>query len=69
MKLVPNAVKYAYPDGPGVIRVSAHEIGGQLHVEVSDQGIGLPEGFDIDEPRSLGFKLILGLLVAPTTEN
>jgi hypothetical protein len=29
----------------------------------SDQGIGLPEGFDIDQPRnSLGFKVITGLV-------
>ena len=58
-ELVTNAVKHAYPNGPGEIHVSAHEVGGRLHVEVSDQGIGLPEGFNIDLPRaSLGFKVI-----------
>lgn len=62
-ELVTNAVKYAYPDGKGDIAVTAHEINGHLHVEVSDQGIGLPSGFDIDEPRkSLGFKVITGLV-------
>lgn len=62
-EFVTNAVKYAYPDGTGVIRVSAHEAGGRLHVEISDQGVGLPEGFDINQPRtSLGFKVIIGLL-------
>jgi two-component sensor histidine kinase len=61
-ELVTNAVKYAYPGGHGAIEVSAHEIDGQLHVEVSDQGIGLPDGFEIDQPRaSLGFKVIAGL--------
>ena len=31
--------------------------------EVSDQGIGLPKDFDIDQPRaSLGFKVIKSLL-------
>jgi two-component sensor histidine kinase len=46
-----------------VIKVSAHEIDGHLHVEVSDQGIGLPQDFDIDQPRSsLGFKVITGLV-------
>ncbi|MEO6569713.1 MAG: histidine kinase dimerization/phosphoacceptor domain -containing protein [Opitutaceae bacterium] len=61
-ELVTNAGKYAYPGGHGAIEVSAHEIDGQLHVEVSDQGIGLPDGFDIDQPRSsLGFKVIAGL--------
>jgi hypothetical protein len=37
--------------------------GGDLHVVVSDQGIGLPKDFDIDQPRtSLGFKVIKSLL-------
>ena len=62
-ELVTNAVKYAYPDRADAIQVSAREIGGRLQVEVSDQGIGLPEGFDIDQPsKSLGLRLINGLL-------
>jgi two-component system, sensor histidine kinase PdtaS len=62
-ELVTNAVKYAYPEGGGVIEVNAREVGGHLHVEVSDQGIGLPDGFDIDQPQvSLGFKVIAGMV-------
>jgi two-component system, sensor histidine kinase PdtaS len=62
-EFVTNAVKYAYPGSHGVIKVSAHEIDGHLQIEVSDQGIGLPEDFDIDRPRtSLGFKVITGLV-------
>jgi two-component sensor histidine kinase len=34
-----------------------------LHVEVADQGIGLPKDFDLDQPRaSLGFKVIKSLV-------
>lgn len=62
-ELVTNAVKYAYPEGGGVIEVNAREIAGHLHVEVSDQGIGLPDGFDIDQQQaSLGFKVIAGMV-------
>ncbi|MEO8320338.1 MAG: histidine kinase dimerization/phosphoacceptor domain -containing protein [Bradyrhizobium sp.] len=62
-ELVTNAVKYAYPQSHGVIAVAAREIDGKLHVEVSDQGIGLPENFDIDQSRtSLGFKVVTGLV-------
>ena len=62
-ELVTNAVKYAYPEGGGVIEVSAREIDEHLHVEVSDQGVGLPHGFDIDQPQtSLGFKVIVGMV-------
>jgi two-component sensor histidine kinase len=62
-ELVTNAVKYAYPEGSGDIEVSAREMNGHLHVEVSDHGAGLPEGFDIDQPRaSLGFKVVAGMV-------
>lgn len=61
-ELLTNAVKYAYPGGTGKIEINAREVDGHLQVEVSDQGIGLPDGFDIDQPRnSLGFKVITGL--------
>jgi two-component sensor histidine kinase len=62
-ELVTNAAKHAYPGGSGEIHVSGEQRGEDLHVEVSDQGIGLPKDFDIDQPRaSLGFKVIKSLL-------
>lgn len=62
-ELVTNAAKHAYPDGSGQIHVSGEQRGGDLHVEVADQGIGLPKDFDIDQPRaSLGFKVIKSLV-------
>jgi len=62
-ELVTNAMKYAYPGVGGGIEVSAREAEGHLHVEVSDHGIGLPTGFDIDQPRtSMGFKVISSLV-------
>jgi len=62
-ELVTNAVKYAYPEGSGDIEISAREMHGHLRVEVSDQGTGLPEGFDIDQPRAtLGFKVVTGMV-------
>lgn len=62
-ELVTNSAKHAYPDGSGEIQVSGEQRGADLHVEVSDRGIGLPKDFDIDQPRaSLGFKVIKSLL-------
>src|SRR3984893_17925328 len=62
-ELVTNAAKHAYPDGSGEIHDTGEQRDGALHVEVSDQGIGLPKDFDIDQPRaSLGFKVIKSLL-------
>jgi two-component system, sensor histidine kinase PdtaS len=61
-ELVTNAIKYAYPAGAGEIKVSAREIAGHLQVEVSDEGIGLPDGFDFDRPSaSLGCKIVAGM--------
>jgi two-component sensor histidine kinase len=62
-EIVTNAAKHAYPQGSGEIRVSGEQRGAELHVEVSDRGIGLPLDFAIDQPRaSLGFKVIKSLL-------
>jgi two-component sensor histidine kinase/putative methionine-R-sulfoxide reductase with GAF domain len=62
-ELVTNAAKHAYPVGSGEIRVSGEHRGQDLHVEVSDQGVGLPKDFDLDQPRvSLGFKVIKSLV-------
>lgn len=67
-ELVTNAFKYAYPDGApvdgGEISVavaSARENG--IRIEVSDQGVGLPEDFNPADRRgnSLGMRLIHGL--------
>ena len=49
--IVTNSAKHAYPDGSGEILVSGERRGSDLHVEVSDRGIGLPKDFDIDQPR------------------
>ncbi|WP_018045827.1 histidine kinase dimerization/phosphoacceptor domain -containing protein [Methylobacterium sp. 88A] len=63
-ELVTNAIKYAYPDGEGEIRVTArpHEEGG-LVIGVADDGAGLPDGFDPTQARStsLGMRIINNL--------
>ncbi len=62
-ELVTNSVKYAHPAGVGgVIRLACHlELDGALTVEVSDDGVGLPEGFDPMTARSLGMRLVHSL--------
>jgi hypothetical protein len=47
---------------PKACREPEHR-GQDLHVAVSDQGIGLPKDFDLDQRRaSLGFKVIKSLV-------
>jgi len=57
-EMVTNSIKYAYPDGPGTIAVSAHKRDRLLVVQVSDEGVGLPPGFDVSHMRrSLGVQI------------
>jgi two-component sensor histidine kinase len=50
-ELVMNAVKYAYPDGPGPIHVDLSALGDELELSISDDGVGLNGRSD---PRSTG---------------
>ena len=50
-ELILNAVKYAYPDGPGPIHVELISSGNDLELSVTDHGVGL--GVKAD-PRSTG---------------
>lgn len=58
-ELIVNAYKYAF-DGKdrGKINVSLNVVGKELIFCVADNGIGLAEGFDINELNSLGMTLI-----------
>jgi PAS domain S-box-containing protein len=54
-ELTTNALKYAYPEGKGVVQVSCSMQGGdRLKLVVQDRGVGLPENFDARQSESLG---------------
>jgi two-component sensor histidine kinase len=60
MELVANAVRYAHPTGvPGEITVGCSEgTDGTVTVEVSDDGVGFPEGLDPMKADTLGLRLV-----------
>ncbi len=62
-ELVTNAVKYAHPAGViGVIGIGcAADSRGGLVIEVSDDGVGLPEDFDPRTGGGLGMRLVRSL--------
>jgi two-component sensor histidine kinase len=65
-ELVTNAIKYAYPEATspagGEIRVRTTVQGGHLLLDVADDGVGLPEDFDVARAtRSLGMRVIVNL--------
>lgn len=58
-EIITNCLKYAFPEGqPGLIRMSLKEQENGIHLNVSDNGKGLPAGFEVEELNSLGFRLI-----------
>ncbi|MBI4332607.1 MAG: hypothetical protein HY673_15150 [Chloroflexi bacterium] len=64
-ELVSNSLKHAFPDSwrtaaeTGEIRIDLrHDGGNTFLLTVSDNGIGMPAGFDIQKCESLGLKLV-----------
>ena len=63
-ELVTNAFKYAFPGGEaGKIRACLAENDGHLELTVSDDGAGLPGGFDPEKIDGFGLKLV-GMLAS-----
>ena len=62
-ELVSNSLKYAFPDNRhGQIKlICQHAAEGRYVLTVSDDGVGLPPGFDISKTPSLGHKLVISL--------
>jgi two-component sensor histidine kinase len=57
---ITNAIKYAHPSGvPARISVGCQRLpGGGVAVDVRDDGIGFPEGFDPHRDGGLGLRLV-----------
>jgi two-component sensor histidine kinase len=65
-ELLQNAVEHAFVDGrPGTISVDMANDGSMLAVTVSDDGVGLPDDFRIEDATGLGLSIVRTLV---TTE-
>ncbi|MDZ5459873.1 PAS domain S-box protein [Azohydromonas lata] len=60
-ELLTNAVKYAFPNGRGTVRLHVHRKDGGLRLLVADDGVGLPEGFEPAASKGLGMRIIHAL--------
>jgi len=60
-----NSLKHAFPsDRRGEVSLVLHQSEkGEINMRFSDNGIGLPKGFDFKNTRSLGLTLIRNLSV------
>ena len=63
-ELLHNAVLHAFPgERQGVVEVAAHrEPDNRLAIRVTDNGVGMPDGFDHRKTGTLGFQLIGSLI-------
>ena len=59
-ELVSNAFKYGFSDGSdGSIRIDlGHAEPGVVRLTIEDDGVGLPEEVDMEDPASLGWRLV-----------
>jgi two-component sensor histidine kinase len=61
-ELVVNALRHAFPDGVGTVRVRVERChGGHSRVAVEDDGRGLPEEVDVERASTLGLQLVTSL--------
>ena len=63
-ELLTNAIKHAFPENHGgEVRVGIQALadGPGWRLRVADNGVGLPPDFDMDNPSSLGLKLVTNL--------
>ncbi|MFS2014940.1 sensor histidine kinase [Azospirillum sp. CT11-132] len=59
-----NSLKHAFAEDGGTVTIDLRAVPGQpdqLHLLVMDDGIGLPDGFDVQHLPSLGWKIIQSL--------
>ncbi len=58
-ELISNTIKHAFPKNHrGGITIEIHAVGEKLTLDFSDNGIGLPGGFDPDKTETLGMHII-----------
>ena len=61
-EVLQNAVEHGFKDGEGTVELTVQRLVGRLRVTVDDDGVGLPEGFDLDGSTSLGLSIVRTLV-------
>jgi two-component sensor histidine kinase len=69
-ELLQNAIDHAFPTdldlqaAPGSVEVRLHNDGERLRATVVDDGVGLPEGFELAEATGLGLSIVRTLVTS-----
>ena len=66
-ELMQNVVDHAYPDEEtggteGNVCIALQREAGELTIDVVDDGVGLPNGFNLDESKGLGLSIVQALV-------
>ena len=62
-ELVSNVMKYAFQGREkGAISVRVEEVNNKVEIEVSDNGVGLPDDFSLEKNDTLGIYLVQALI-------
>lgn len=61
-ELLTNAMKHAFPDGGGELRVSIETVDDELRILVEDNGPGLPDQFDAAASHGVGMRVVNALV-------
>lgn len=62
-ELLSNSIKHAFPENrAGEIAIRLKAKGNEIELSYSDNGVGLPEGFRIEGSKSLGMRILDGLI-------
>nr|WP_166140526.1 PAS domain-containing sensor histidine kinase [Nocardioides ochotonae] len=65
-EIMQNAVEHGYDAGSeellGTIDVRVRRLVGRLHLTVDDDGVGLPDGFDVEGSTNLGLSIVRTLV-------
>ena len=60
-EILTNAIKYGFPPyfpDKGIIKISISSDGRFIYLDISDNGIGIPDHINFDNPETLGLQLI-----------
>lgn len=61
-EVITNSMKYAFEEGEGgELFISAHRDDGEVALVVADNGVGLPDSFNLDDAEGFGMSLIKAL--------
>ena len=61
-ELFTNSLKHAFPDNKGEISIKIHTKDEKIELLINDNGVGLLEDFDINNPKKLGLQLVNSLV-------